>query len=112
MFNPGEDTTPSPPAFQHRRPTRKATDFINLEIFIRRVTIFAKKKKKGAKGHPTDGEGREKGARNPFRKAGSCCHRPAGGGEARHARARIPKWMKGCGEENSQKTREYKGGDC
>lgn len=47
MFNPGEDTTPSPPAFQHRRPTRKATDFINLEIFIRRVTIFAKKKRGG-----------------------------------------------------------------
>lgn len=50
MFNPGEDTTPSPPAFQHRRPTRKATDFINLEIFIRRVTIFAKKKKREPKG--------------------------------------------------------------
>lgn len=61
MFNPGEDTTPSSPAFQHRRPTRKATDFINLEIFIRRVTIFAKKRGGEPKGIQQMVKGERKG---------------------------------------------------
>ena len=38
---------------------------------------------------------REKGARNPFRKVGNCCHGTAGGGgRERHARARIPERWK------------------
>lgn len=54
------------------------------------MTVFVKKEKKRAKGHPTDCEWREKGARNPFGKV-NCCHGAAGGGGARHARARILK---------------------
>lgn len=38
---------------------------------------------------------REKGARNPFRKVGNCCHGTAGGGgRERHARETIPERLK------------------
>lgn len=57
----------------------KATDFINLKVFLRTVTVFDQKRKEPKGIRQIDGEGREKeGASNPFRKAGNCCHGTAG----------------------------------